>query len=66
MLFIKHLYKTLNFLKCSKCSREVKESAYLTMVQPQLGYEPAVWDPEHVTNVQESATLCNLVGFSWL
>ena len=64
MLFIKHQYKTLNFLKCnlSKCSREVKESPYLIMVQPQLEYG-AVWDPEHATNVRESELLSNLVGF---
>ena len=32
--------RTLNFLKCNlnKCSRQVKESAYLTMVRSHLEY----------------------------
>ena len=27
------------------CSKEVKETAYLTLVRPCLEYAPSVWDP---------------------
>ena len=45
--------RTLNFLKCnlSNTSRQVKESAYLTMVRPQLEYASDVWDPYHVEDI---------------
>ena len=45
--------RTLNFLKrnLNKCSKQVKESAYLTMVRPQLEYASAVWDPYHVGDI---------------
>ena len=44
---------TLNFLKCNpnKCSSQVKESAYLTMVRPQLEYASAVCDPYHIGDI---------------
>jgi len=54
--------RTLNFLKCnlhvshtnlSNTSRQVKESAYLTMVRPQLEYASDVWDPNHVEDIVE-------------
>ena len=47
--------RTLNFLKrnLNKCSKQVKESAYLTMVRPQLEYASAVWDPYHVGDISE-------------
>ena len=47
--------RTLNFLKrnLNKCSKQVKESAYLTMVRPQLEYASAVWDPYHVGDIPE-------------
>ena len=46
--------RTLNFLKrnLSNCSRKVKESAYLTMVRPQMEYASAVWDPHHNSLIQ--------------
>ena len=47
--------RTLNFLKrnLSNTSRQVKESAYLTMVRPQLEYASDVWDPYHVEDIVE-------------
>ena len=30
-----------------------KESAYLTMVRPQLEYTSDVWDPHHVGDIME-------------
>ena len=47
--------KTLNFLKrnLNKCSKQVKESAYLTMVRPQLEYESDVWDPHQTADIVE-------------
>ena len=47
--------RTLNFLKhnLSNCSREVKESAYLTMVRPQMEYASAVWDPYYNSHIQQ-------------
>ena len=46
--------RTLNFLKrnLSKCSTEVKASAYLTMVRPQMEYASAVWNPYHIKDIQ--------------
>ena len=40
---------TLNFLKrtLSDCSPNVKASAYLTMVQPQMEYASVIWDPNY-------------------
>ena len=42
--------RTLNFIKhdLSKCSSQVKESAYLMMVRPQLEYVSDVWDTHRV------------------
>ena len=47
--------RTLNFLKrnLNKCSRQVKESAYLIMVRPQLEYASAVWDPYQIGDISE-------------
>ena len=47
--------RTLNFLKrnLSNTSRQVKESAYLAMVRPQLEYASDVWDPYHVEDIVE-------------
>ena len=38
---------SLNFLKrnLSDCSPNVKASAYLTMVRPQMEYASVIWDP---------------------
>ena len=50
--------RTLNFIKkcnLSKCSSQLqgKESAYLTMVRPQLEYASDVWDPHYVGDIME-------------
>ena len=47
--------RTLNFMKrnLSKCSSQVKESAYLTMIRPQLEYASDVWDPHCVGDIME-------------
>ena len=47
--------KTLNFLKrnLNKCLEQVKESAYLTMVRPQLEYASDVWDPHQTGDIVE-------------
>ena len=47
--------RTLNFIKhnLSKCSSQVKESAYLTMVRAQLEYASDVWDPHYVGDIME-------------
>ena len=47
--------RTLNFIKrnLSKCSSQVKECAYPTMVRPQLEYASNVWDPHHVGDIME-------------
>jgi len=39
--------KVLNFIKCIlyKCTREVKITAYFTLVRPLLEYAAMVWDP---------------------
>ena len=48
-------YRTLNFIKhnLSKCSSQVKESAYLTMITPKLEYASDVWDPHYVGDIME-------------
>ena len=47
--------RTLHFLKrnLNKCSSQVKESAYLTMVRPQLEYASDVWDPHQVGDIMK-------------
>ena len=47
--------RTLNFIKHNlrKCSSQVRESAYLTMVRPQLEYASDVWDPHYVGDIME-------------
>ena len=39
--------KVLNFIKCTlfKCTKEVKETAYFTLVRPVLEYTAIIWDP---------------------
>ena len=39
--------KTLNFIKrtLSKCSSDVKTTAYCTLVRPTLEYAATAWDP---------------------
>ena len=45
--------RMLNFLKChlSKCSSNVKASAYLLMVRPLMEYACVVWDPHYQSQV---------------
>ena len=47
--------QTLNFLKrnLSKCSTEIKASAYLTMVLPLMEYASTVWDPYYINNLKK-------------
>ena len=47
--------QTLNFLKrnLSKCSTEIKASAYLTMVRPLMEYASAIWDPCYIKDIQQ-------------
>ena len=47
--------RTLNFIKrnLSKCSSQVKESAYLTMVRPQLEYASDVLDSHYVGDIMD-------------
>ena len=47
--------RTLNFIKrnLSKCSSQVKESAYLMMIRPQMEYASDVWDPHCVGDIME-------------
>ena len=46
--------KALNFIRrnLSKCSTEVKSTAYLTLVRPIMEYAACVWDPyqKYLTN----------------
>ena len=39
--------KVLNFIKCTlhKCTKEVKETTYFTLVRPVLEYAAIIWDP---------------------
>ena len=45
--------RMLNFLKhhLSKCSSNVKASAYLLMVRPLMEYAHVVWDPHYQSQV---------------
>ena len=45
--------KTLNFLRRNlyKCSREVKASAYISIVRPLMEYASIVWDPCQITYI---------------
>ena len=45
--------KTLNFIRCNlyKCSREVKTSAYISIVCPLMEYASIVWDPYQITYI---------------
>ena len=50
--------RTLNFIKQNlhKCSKEVKETAYLTLVRPSLEYASCVWDPHQlylISNIEK-------------
>ena len=46
--------KMLNFIRrnLSKCSKEVKSTAYLSLVRPILEYSSPVWDPYLLTDIQ--------------
>ena len=64
--------RTLNFIKhnLSKCSKKVKESAYLTLVRPCLEYVACVWDPcqlylkKEIEKVQKRAVRWTLSDYS--
>ena len=64
--------RTLNFIRrnLSKCSIEVKESAYLTLVRPCLEYAACVWDPhqlylkKEIEKVQRRAVRWTLSDYS--
>ena len=46
--------KMLNFIRqnLSKCSKEVKSTAYLSLVCPILEYSSSVWDPYLLSDIQ--------------
>ena len=49
--------KVLGFLRrnIGKCSQDIKEKAYLTLVRPHLEYSSAVWDPyrkQHINSIK--------------
>ena len=56
--------KVLNFIKCTlyKCNKEVKETAYFTLVRPVLEYVAIIWDPyqqyliDDIENIQRRAS----------
>ena len=45
--------RTLNFIKQNlhMCPKEVKETAYLTLVRPCLEYVSSVWDPYQYNHI---------------
>ena len=47
--------RTFKFIKHNlrKCSSQVKESAYLTTIRPQLEYASDVWEPHYVGDNME-------------
>ena len=53
--FVNKASSTLNFINCSssKCSNQVKESAYLMMVRSQLEDAFDIWDPHCVGDIME-------------
>ena len=69
MAIVTTVSRTLKFIKCnlSKCSSQVKESAYLTMVRPQLEYASDVWDPHYVGDIMELEKVqWRAAGVEWL
>ena len=63
--------RALNFIRCnlSKCSKEVKESTYLTLVKPCLEDAACVWDPyllyhkREIEKVQRRAVIWTLSDY---
>ena len=45
--------RMLNFFKChlSKCSTNIKASAYLLLVRPLMEYTCVVWDPHYIVQI---------------
>ena len=45
--------RMLNFLKChlTKCSTDIKTSAYLLLVRPLMEYPCVVWDPHYIVQI---------------
>ena len=63
--------RTMNFLKHNlfNTSGQVKESAYLMMVWPQLEYTSHLWDPYHVgkyCGTTNDTTKSSMLGDEWL
>ena len=64
--------RSLNFIRrnLSNCSKEVKKSAYLTLIRPYLEYAACVWDPyqlylkNEIENVQRRAARWILSDYS--
>ena len=46
--------KMLNFIRrnLSKCTKDVKSTAYLSLVHPILEYSSPVWDPYLLADIQ--------------
>ena len=65
--------RSLNFLQpnLSKCSSNVKQNAYITIIRPLLEYAACVWDPYHeyliydIEKIQRHAARWVLSDFSW-
>ena len=52
--------RSLGYIRCNikSKSKDVRESAYNTIVRPQLEYASAVWDPhtkEHISKIEKSS-----------
>ena len=65
--------RSLNFLRrnLSKCSSNVKQNAYITIIRPLLEYAACVWDPYHeyliydIEKIQRHAARWVLSDFGW-
>ena len=59
--------RSLNFLRhnLSKCSSNVKQNAYITIIRPLLEYAACVWDPYHeylIYDIEKNPTTCCKMG----
>ena len=63
MLFSPHInnivaktFKMLKFIQrnLSKCTKDVKSTAYLSLVRPILQYSSPVWDPYLLADIQST------------
>ena len=60
--------RSLNFLRrnLSKCSSNVKQNAYITIIRPLLEYAACVWDPYHeylIYDRKKPTTRCKMGPF---